>query len=81
MFLWASMGLYALAGVLQWHLDTRINVFTALALLLSAGLLMWTPLPMYYHFAGAAILVFAILHNKKSATASNIEVNEVKEMS
>lgn len=78
-FIWASMGLYALAGVLQWHLDTRINMLTAAALLLSAGLLMWTPLPVYYHFAGAAILVGVILQNRNSARKQPAPIKEIKE--
>jgi TRAP-type uncharacterized transport system fused permease subunit len=51
------MGLYALAGLLQWHLEARITPAAALALLVSAFLLMWTPLPIYYHALGAALLV------------------------
>ncbi|MEC9223653.1 MAG: TRAP transporter fused permease subunit, partial [Pseudomonadota bacterium] len=42
-FLWSSMGLYALAGILQWHLERKINLQIAVLLLLSAVLLMWTP--------------------------------------
>jgi TRAP-type uncharacterized transport system fused permease subunit len=60
-FLWACMGLYALAGILQWHLEAKINPFIAAALLLSAGLLMWTPLPIYYHLVGATILVAIVI--------------------
>jgi TRAP transporter 4TM/12TM fusion protein len=56
-FLWACMGLYALSGLLQWHLEARITPAAALALLVSAFLLMWTPLPIYYHALGAALLV------------------------
>ena len=46
-FLWSSMGLYALAGILQWHLERKINLQIAVLLLLSAVLLMWTPFPVY----------------------------------
>ncbi len=60
-FLWSCMGLYALAGILQWHLERKINFQIALLLLLSAVLLMWTPLPVYYHLAGAAILISIII--------------------
>ncbi len=59
-FLWSCMGLYALAGLLQWHLEAKINALVAAALLVSAGLLMWYPFPVYFHIAGAAIL-FTIL--------------------
>jgi len=55
-FIWSCMGLYALAGILQWHLEKKINLLIAALLLLSAILLMWTPLPLPYHLAGAAIL-------------------------
>ncbi|MGI9250377.1 MAG: TRAP transporter permease [Pseudohongiellaceae bacterium] len=55
-FVWACLGLYALAGVLQWYLQARLNLFTAAGLLISALLLMWAPLPIGYHIAGAALL-------------------------
>lgn len=63
-FLWACMGLYALAGVLHWHLETRINMLTAALLLVAAALLMWTGLPIYWHLAGAALLLGVILHQR-----------------
>ncbi|MED5529597.1 MAG: TRAP transporter fused permease subunit, partial [Pseudomonadota bacterium] len=67
-FLWSCMGLYALAGILQWHLERKINFQIALLLLLSAVLLMWTPLPIYYHLAGAAILFsIIILQNRQKS--------------
>ena len=71
-FIWACMGLYALAGVLQWHLETRINALIASALLLSAALLMWAPLPIYYHFAGAAILIAIVVMQNRSAKAATV---------
>jgi len=67
-FLWSSMGLYALAGILQWHLEKKINPLIAVLLLLSAVLLMWTPFPVYYHVAGAAILfTIIILQNRQKS--------------
>lgn len=72
-FIWSCMGLYALAGILQWHLETRINALIAGLLLLSAGLLMWTPFPMIYHMAGAGILfgiIFMQNRTKKVAASS-----------
>lgn len=67
-FLWSSMGLYALAGILQWHLERKINLQIAVLLLLSAVLLMWTPFPIYYHVAGAAILfTIIILQNRQKS--------------
>ena len=66
-FVWSCMGLYAMAGVLQWHLETRLTAFTAAALLLSAGLLMWTPLPLVAHLVGAALLIGVfILQNRQA---------------
>lgn len=64
-FIWASMGLYALAGLLQWHLEARINAGIAVALAVSAALLMWTPLPIYYHMLGAGILVAILMFQKR----------------
>ena len=64
-FLWASMGLYAMAGLLQWHLEARITPAAALSLLLSAFLLMWTPLPIYYHAAGALLLIGTVYLQRK----------------
>lgn len=67
-FIWSCMGLYALAGVLQWHLETRLNFASAGALLVSAALLMWTPFPIYLHLIGAAILVTIVIIQNKSTT-------------
>ena len=55
-FGWSCLGLYALAGLLQWHLETRLNLLTATALALSAALLLWAPLPWFCHLAGALVL-------------------------
>ncbi|MDP3516667.1 MAG: TRAP transporter fused permease subunit [Pseudohongiella sp.] len=60
-FVWACMGLYALCGVLQWRLERPLNLLTASMLLLAAYLLMWSPLGLAYHLAGAALLIAVIL--------------------
>ena len=60
-FVWACMGLYALCGVLQWRLDRALNPLTAAMLLAASFLLMWSPLGLSYHLAGAALLVAVIL--------------------
>ena len=65
-FIWSCMGLYAMAGLLQWHLEAKINAVIAGLLLLAAALLMWTPFPVYYHFAGAAILLGIIIFQSRS---------------
>lgn len=70
-FIWSCMGLYAMAGVLQWHLEAKLTVINAALLLLSAGLLMWTPLPILAHLAGAAILIaVVILQNRRRGFSS-----------
>jgi TRAP-type uncharacterized transport system fused permease subunit len=60
-FVWACMGLYALCGVLQWRLERPLNLLTASMLLLAAYLLMWSPLGLTYHLAGAGLLFTVIL--------------------
>ena len=70
-FLWSCLGLYALAGILQWHLETRINALIAALLLLSAILLLWTPFPIYYHLGGAVILIAIMLFQSRTAAATS----------
>ena len=67
-FAWSSLGLYALAGLLQWRLDKPLNPLSALMLLCSAGLLMWAPLTTIYHIAGAGLL-FAVMFWQKRTLA------------
>lgn len=55
-FVYACFGLYALAGVLQWHLEDKLSVITASLLVIGAGLLMWMELSFIYHLAGLAII-------------------------
>lgn len=64
-FFWSCMGLYALAGVLQWRLDKPLNFLTAGMLLISAGMLMWAPLSTLYHIAGTLILLSVIFWQKR----------------
>jgi TRAP transporter 4TM/12TM fusion protein len=78
-FVWACMGLYALCGVLQWRLDRALNPLTALMLLVAAYLLMWSPLGLGYHLAGAALLLAVILwqglqkrHEEKARSAPSV---------
>lgn len=73
-FLWACMGLYALAGLLQWHLEARITLAAAAALGVCAFLLMWAPLPIYYHALGAALLVgIVFLQHRNNALVTAID--------
>ncbi|MGB0558308.1 MAG: TRAP transporter permease [Pseudohongiellaceae bacterium] len=70
-FIWSCLGLYAMAGLLQWHLETKINIMIAGGLATSAALLMWTPFPIYFHIAGATILLLIIFfQNRNEAAAS-----------
>jgi TRAP-type uncharacterized transport system fused permease subunit len=68
-FIWSCMGLYAMAGLLSWHLESRINLVIAGLLLLSATLLMWTPFPIYFHMVGAGILVAIVVMQNRSSKA------------
>ena len=67
-FIWSCMGLYAMAGLLQWHLESKINLVIAAGLASSATLLMWTPFPIYYHVVGAAILLAIIFYQNRNDT-------------
>ena len=69
-FIWSCMGLYALAGILQWHLEAKINAGIAALLLVSATLLMWTPFPIIYHFVGAAILFGIVFMQNRAIKAA-----------
>ncbi|MEX0606845.1 MAG: TRAP transporter large permease subunit, partial [Halofilum sp. (in: g-proteobacteria)] len=64
-FFWACFGLYALAGVLHWHLETRMNIVTAALLLVAAFLLMWTGQPFYVHLTGLAILIGVVVYQRR----------------
>jgi hypothetical protein len=66
------MGLYALAGILQWHLEAKINIGIAALLLVSATLLMWTPFPIIYHVVGAAILFGIVFMQSRAIKASAV---------
>ncbi|MDH4073659.1 MAG: TRAP transporter permease, partial [Gammaproteobacteria bacterium] len=65
-FGFACFALYALAGLLQWHLEERLNVVTGALLLLSAGLMLATPLGLFAHIAGVALLVGVVTWQRKS---------------
>ena len=73
-FGWACLGLYALAGLLHWHLETRLNALSAVLLGISAALLMWMPFGILLHCVGAAILVGVIIWQRriKPATATPV---------
>ena len=64
-FVWACMGLYAMAGLLQWRLEKPLNLITAFFLAISAVLMMWAPLHTSYHIVGALILFSVIFWQKR----------------
>jgi TRAP-type uncharacterized transport system fused permease subunit len=64
-FLWASLGLYALCGLLQWHAERALNAMTALLLMLSAVLLLWMPFGLWMHSAGAALLTGIVFWQRR----------------
>ena len=64
-FGFSCLGLYALAGLLQWHLEERLNALTALLLAASAVCLMWTPLGIAAHLAGAAMLIAIVVWQRR----------------
>jgi len=64
-FFFASLGLYALAGILQWHLEEKLNAYSAALLLISAVCLLWTPFGVIAHIAGAIILVTVIVYQRR----------------
>jgi len=64
-FIWACAGLYALAGLLQWHLERPLRPLQALVLIISAGLLLWMPLPIYLHLLGAALLASVVMYQRR----------------
>ena len=74
-FIWSCLGLYAMAGLLQWHLETKINIMIAVGLATSAALLMWTPFPIYFHIAGATILLLIIFFQNRNEAAA---IDEIK---
>lgn len=67
-FGFASLGLYALAGILQWHLEAKLNALTGTLLVASAACLLWTPLGVPMHLLGAAILIGVVIWQRRTAT-------------
>lgn len=66
-FGFACLGLYALAGILQWHLEEKLNAVTGAILLIAAALLLWTPLGLAAHVMGALLLVSIIVWQRKQS--------------
>ena len=74
-FVFACFGLYALAGILQWHLESRLNAGTAALLLVSALCLLWTPFGVSIHLAGAAILAGVVFLQRRIVEAPSETVS------
>jgi len=71
-FVWACFGLYALAGVLHWHLEKRLTFATGAMLAVSGVLTMWAPLPIYYHLVGVLLLVGVVLWQRRAPAQSSL---------
>lgn len=71
-FFWSCLGLYAMAGLLQWRLDRPLTAVTATLLILSAGLLLWAPLTVYHHLTGAVLLFGVILWQRYQQRTQNV---------
>jgi TRAP transporter 4TM/12TM fusion protein len=69
-FAFACLGLYALAGLLQWHLETKLNALTASLLLVSAAMLLWPPLGLGVHLAGAALIIGIVVVQRRTMVRS-----------
>lgn len=67
-FGFACFGLYALAGLLQWHLETRLTALTGGLVAASAVLLLWAPFGVAMHILGAAILIGIVIWQRRDAT-------------
>ena len=65
-FAFACLALYALAGVLQWYLERPLNPLSAAWLLIAALLLLWTPLGLVAHVAGALMLSALIVYQRRA---------------
>ena len=66
-FVTAALGLYAIAGLLEWHLESRLTVVTAVALVVAACLLFFWPIGLLMQLLGAAILIAVILVQRQRA--------------
>jgi len=67
-FAFACLGLYALAGILQWHLESKLNAITGAMLLVSAACLLWTPFGIVIHLVGAALLIGVVTYQRRTIT-------------
>jgi TRAP-type uncharacterized transport system fused permease subunit len=66
-FGFACLGLYALAGILQWHLESRLTAISGSLLLASAAMLLWTPFGVTVHVVGAVVLLGVVAWQRRPA--------------
>jgi TRAP-type uncharacterized transport system fused permease subunit len=66
-FMFACPGLYGLAGLLQWHLESRLTALTGFLLLLSVILMLWTSFALGVHIVGAALLIGIVFYQRRTA--------------
>jgi TRAP transporter 4TM/12TM fusion protein len=69
-FGWACLGIYALCGLLQWHLEKPLSLASAALLLLSAVLLLWVPLGFWMHLAGAVLLAGIVFRQVRGTVST-----------
>lgn len=67
-FVFACLGLYALAGLLKWHLEEPLTWVTGGLLVASVVLLLWPPLGIFVHVIGAVLLVGIVVWQRRSVT-------------
>ena len=65
-FAFGCLGLYALAGLLQWHLETKLNAATGALLLGSAACLLWTPFGIVIHLVGAMTVIAVVIYQRRT---------------
>ena len=69
-FVFSCFGLYALAGLLQWHLESRLTAMTGFLLLVSATCLMWAPFGLAVHLLGGVLLIGIVLFQRRALKES-----------
>ena len=69
-FFFSGIGFYALAGLLQGHLEDRLRVWSTLGLAASTFCLLWIPLGIVGHLVGAALLAAVVLLQRRAASGS-----------
>lgn len=65
-FVFACFGLYALAGLLQWHLETRLTMITAPLVTIAALMLLWPTFAFSIHVVGVILLTGIIFAQRRS---------------